>query len=57
MPRVEVVIDVPGREPEAVMTERVPAELLESEHFATQLMQRVGWALEDAEKKEQAIHA
>lgn len=56
MPRVEVVIDVPGREPEAVMNELVPRELLNSEHFAAQLMQRLGWALEDAEEKEHAHH-
>jgi hypothetical protein len=57
MPRVEVLTEVPGRDPETVLTEHVPSEMLANEHYAAQLVERLGWALVDAEQQEQAIHA
>ena len=55
MPRVEVLTDVPGRAPETILTEHVPAEMLANEHYADQLVERMAWALVDAEHQEQAI--
>jgi len=57
MPRVEVLTEVPGRDPEALLTEHVPSEMLANKHYADQLVERLGWALKDAEQREQAIHA
>ena len=57
MPRVEVLTEVPGRDPETVLTEHVPSEMLANEHYAAQLVERLEWALVDAERQEQAIHA
>ena len=55
MPRVEVLTEVPGRDPETVLTEHVPSEMLANEHYADQLVERLGWALADAEQQEQAL--
>jgi hypothetical protein len=33
---------------DALLSERVDPELLDSEHYAEQLLERVRWALEDA---------
>jgi hypothetical protein len=55
MPRVEVLTEVPGRDAETMLTERVPSEMLADEHYADQLVERMGWALVDAERREQAI--
>ena len=57
MPRIEVLTDVPGRDPETLLTEHVPSEMLTSKHYADQLVERLGWALVDAEQREQAIDA
>jgi hypothetical protein len=57
VPRVEVLTDVPGRDPEILLTEHVPSEMLADEHYADQLVERMGWALVDAEQHEHAIHA
>jgi hypothetical protein len=54
MPRVEVLTDVQGRDHEVMLTERVPSEMFADEHYADQLVERMGWALVDAERKEQA---
>jgi hypothetical protein len=35
----------------------VPSERLADEHYADQLVERIGWALVDAEHDEQAIQA
>jgi hypothetical protein len=40
-----------------MLTERVPSEMLANEHYAAQLIERMGWALVDAEEHEQAIGA
>ncbi len=57
MPRVEVLTEVSERDPEAVLTEHVPSEMLADEHDADQLLERTGWALVDAERQEHAINA
>jgi hypothetical protein len=57
MPRVEVLTEVPGRDPETLLSEHVPAEMVTDEHYADQLVERMGWALVDAERHERAIHA
>ncbi len=57
MPRVEVLSEVQGRDHEVVLTEHVPSEMLANEHYVDQLVERMGWALVDAEHQEQAIRA
>jgi hypothetical protein len=57
MPRIQVLTDVPGRDAETMLTERVPAEMFADQHYADQLVQRMGWALVDAEHREQAVDA
>jgi hypothetical protein len=57
MPRIQVLTDVPGRDAEMMLTERVPAEMFADQHYADQLVQRMGWALVDAEHREQAVDA
>ena len=53
MPRI-IVEAVPGDtdEPVMMMAERVLPSDLESEHFAGQLIERLGWAVADAEAVE-----
>jgi hypothetical protein len=55
MPRVEVVSEVQGRDYEVMLSEPVPLEMFANEHYAAQLVDRMGWALIDAEEQEQAI--
>lgn len=57
MPRVEVLSEVPGRDAETLLTEHVPSEMLANAHYADQLVERMGWALVDAEQREQASKA
>jgi hypothetical protein len=57
MPRVEVLSEVQGRDHEVMLTEHVPSEMFANEHYAHQLVERMGWALVDAEHQEQAIRA
>jgi hypothetical protein len=54
MPRVQVLTEGQGRTHEVMLTEHVPAEMLANEHYADQLVERMGWALVDAEEHEQA---
>jgi hypothetical protein len=56
MPRVEVRTEGRGRVDATLLTEHVPAELLADHHYAAQLVERLRWALVDAEQEEQAIH-
>jgi hypothetical protein len=53
MPRVQVLIEVQGRAQEVMLTEHVPSEMFADEHYADQLVERMGWALVDAEHREQ----
>lgn len=50
----EIIITAGAREGEQhpVLRERVTARDLESDHFAAQLVERVGWALLDAHEIE-----
>jgi hypothetical protein len=59
MPRIIVMANHPGGGGErAVMfTERVTASDFESDHFQTQLVERLGWAVGDAQAVEQGRHA
>ena len=57
MPRVEVLTEASGPDPEAVLTEHGSSETLADEHSTDQLVERTGGALADAEPQEQAIHA
>lgn len=55
MPQILVLADAPqGSQDsgEVVYRERVARSSLESEHFAGQLMERVGWAVDDADELE-----
>lgn len=55
MPRVEVLSEAQGRENKVMLTEHVPSEMFANEHYADQLVERLGWALVDAEHQEQEI--
>lgn len=53
MPQILVVTDPPGEsESEVVYRERVASSDLESAHFSGQLVERVGWAVQDANQLE-----
>ena len=53
MPRILVTADgSDGREKAVVLQERVVPSDLESDHFSAQLVERVGWALVDADEIE-----
>ena len=54
MPAVEVVSHVRGRSNETLLTEDVPSDTLANGHSAEQLVERLGWALIEAEDQEQA---
>ena len=54
MPIVQVLTEVQGRAHEVMLTEHVPSEMFANEHYADQLVERMGWALVDAEKEEHA---
>ena len=56
MPQIIVTANPPdGSSEQAVMLrERVSASDFESQHFADQLVQRIGWAVSDADDVEQA---
>ena len=53
MPRVEVLSEVLGHDREVMLTEHVPSGLLANDHYAHQLVERLGWAVADAEQHEQ----
>jgi hypothetical protein len=55
MPRVQILTEVHGRAHEVMLTEHVPSEMFANEHYAEQLVERMGWALVDAEAQEQAL--
>lgn len=52
MPQILVIADSAQSAGEVVYRERVARSSLESEHFAGQLMERVGWAVGDADELE-----
>jgi hypothetical protein len=60
MPRMIVTTEPPDRaHAEVMLDEHVATDDLESDHFAAQLVERIGWALADAESAEHrpALHA
>ncbi len=57
MPRVQVLTEAQGRAHQVILTEHVPSDMFANEHYAAQLVERMGWALVDAEEQEQAIRA
>jgi hypothetical protein len=52
MPQILVVTDSPTDAAGVVYRERVSSTDLESDHFSGQLVERVGWALRDANELE-----
>lgn len=52
MPRVQVLTEVAGHTDEIMLTEHVPSEMFGDDHYAGQLIERMGWALLDAEEHE-----
>jgi hypothetical protein len=55
MPQILVVTDVPEKSESAVVyRERIVLSDLESDHFSAQLVERVGWAVLDADEIEVA---
>ena len=52
MPQILVVTDSPTDAAGVVYRERVSSTDLESDHFSGQLVERVGWALRDANEVE-----
>lgn len=57
MPRIQVLTEVQGHDPETMLTEHVPSGMLSDEHYADQLVERMGWALVDAEHLERTAQA
>jgi hypothetical protein len=59
MPRVEVLSEAQGRDHMVMLTEHVPSEMFANKYYADQLVERMGWALADAEhqEQEQAVRA
>jgi hypothetical protein len=49
MPQILIVTDSPRNDGEVVYRERVLSTDLESGHFSDQLIERVGWAVKDAD--------
>lgn len=52
MPQLLVVTDSPDSAGTVVYRERVVSTDLESDHFSGQLVERVGWAVGDADRLE-----
>ncbi len=55
MPQIIVTADTPseGGQRAVMFTERVNVQDFESDHFQTQLVERLGWAVGDAHAVEQ----
>jgi hypothetical protein len=52
VPQILIVTDSPQSAGEVVYRERVASSDLDSEHFSGQLVERVGWAVDDADELE-----
>lgn len=52
MPQILIVTDSPQSAGEVVYRERILSTDLESAHFSGQLVERVGWAVHDANELE-----
>ena len=56
MPRIIVTAESNSSEQATILlTERIAPSDLESDHFAAQLVERVGWAVLDADELEAAV--
>jgi hypothetical protein len=56
VPQILVVADTPQDTPSVVYRERISTTDLESDHFSGQLVERVGWAVVDADQLEHQDH-
>jgi hypothetical protein len=52
MPQILILTDSPQRSGEVVYREKVARSCMESEHFSHQLLERVNWAVADADVME-----
>ena len=57
MPRVIVTSDSADKDTSVTLDEQVRAVHVHNEHTSRQLLERLVWAVEDAEKAEHATHA
>jgi len=57
MPQILVVADTSDGEPTVAFREWVAPALLDSEHYAQQLLERMRWAAEDAAAAEERLAA
>jgi hypothetical protein len=57
MPQILIVTDSPQNAGEVVYRERIVSTDLESDHFSGQLVERVGWAVLDADQLEHRARA
>ena len=58
MPRIRITTDPPGSPDVAVvLDERIASSDLDSAHFAATLVERIGWALADADDAERPKNA
>lgn len=57
MPQILILTDSPQSSGEVVYRERVARSSLESRHFSDQLLERVGWAVQDADVLEHEAQA
>jgi hypothetical protein len=55
MPIVQVLTEMQGHADAVMLTEHVPSEMFADEHYADQLVERMGWALRDAESEERSV--
>jgi hypothetical protein len=52
MPQIVVLTDAPENSGTVVYREKIACSNMDSEHFSTQLLERVGWAVDDADALE-----
>jgi len=57
MPQILVVTEAPAEDRAVVYRERISTSDFESAHFSGQLAERVGWAVEDADRFEREAAA
>jgi hypothetical protein len=57
MPRIIVMSNATGDAEEAPLDERIGSHELESAHRSAELIQRVGWAVHDADENEAATQS
>jgi hypothetical protein len=57
MPQILIVTDSPQTAGTVIYRERVLSTDLESDHFSGQLVERVGWAVQDASEAEHRAEA